>query len=186
MKEVPANKKKSLGKLPTPVRNKMGYMEEGGSVPKAKKKRKLNMPLEEFAKLTPEEKAAYKRQGDEMSRKTKEGYDKAKKRNFREGGGVKKYDPMEDARGRRDARDGKRYSPKKDKTVSSTRPPKSISNLFRDTVKNLTTKGGKKTSTPTSKRYDELKKKRKTPNFSKKGMNCGGMVIMDRNYLKGK
>jgi hypothetical protein len=48
------------------------------------------MPLEEFAKLTPEEKAAYKRQGDEMSRKTKEGYDKAKKRNFREGGKVKK------------------------------------------------------------------------------------------------
>ena len=39
------------------------------------------MPLEEFAKLTPKEKAAYKRQGDEMSRKTKEGYDKAKKRN---------------------------------------------------------------------------------------------------------
>ena len=37
MKEVPANKKKSLGKLPTPVRNKMGYMEEGGSVPKIKK-----------------------------------------------------------------------------------------------------------------------------------------------------
>ena len=90
MKEVPANKKKSLGKLPTPVRNKMGYMEEGGSVPKAKKKRKLNMPIEEFAKLTPEEKAAYKRQGDEMSRKTKEGYDKAKKRNFKEGGKVKK------------------------------------------------------------------------------------------------
>ena len=37
MKEVPANKKKSLGKLPTPVRNKMGYMEEGGAVPKIKK-----------------------------------------------------------------------------------------------------------------------------------------------------
>jgi hypothetical protein len=64
MKEVPANKKKSLGKLPTPVRNKMGYMEEGGPVPKTKKKMKLNMSLEEFAKLTPEEKAAYKRQGD--------------------------------------------------------------------------------------------------------------------------
>jgi hypothetical protein len=90
MKEVPANKKKSLGKLPTPVRNKMGYMEEGGPVPKTKKKMKLNMSLEEFAKLTPEEKAAYKRQGDEMSRKTKEGYDKAKKRPFRKGGKVKK------------------------------------------------------------------------------------------------
>lgn len=32
MKEVPANKKKSLGKLPTPVRNKMGYMKNGGKV----------------------------------------------------------------------------------------------------------------------------------------------------------
>jgi len=30
MKEVPANKKKSLGKLPTSVRNKMGYMKKGG------------------------------------------------------------------------------------------------------------------------------------------------------------
>jgi hypothetical protein len=32
MKEVPANKKKSLGKLPTSVRNKMGYMKKGGKV----------------------------------------------------------------------------------------------------------------------------------------------------------
>ena len=32
MKEVPADKKKSLGKLPTPVRNKMGYMKKGGKV----------------------------------------------------------------------------------------------------------------------------------------------------------
>lgn len=151
-------------------------MEEGGEV---KKKPKINISREEFENQTREERAAYNRMVKEMDRKIKEGYDKAKKRNFKEGGGVKKYDPMEDARGRRDARDGKRYSPKKDKTVSSTRPPKSISNLFRDTVKNLTTKGGKKTSTPASKRYNEEKKKRK-------GMNCGGTVIMDRNYLKGR
>ena len=32
MKEVPADKKKSLGKLPTPVRNKMGFMKNGGKV----------------------------------------------------------------------------------------------------------------------------------------------------------
>ena len=32
MKEVPADKKKSLGKLPTEVRNKMGFMKKGGSV----------------------------------------------------------------------------------------------------------------------------------------------------------
>ena len=32
MKEVPADKKKSLGKLPTEIRNKMGYMKKGGNV----------------------------------------------------------------------------------------------------------------------------------------------------------
>jgi hypothetical protein len=32
MKEVPADKKKSLGKLPAPVRNKMGFMKNGGKV----------------------------------------------------------------------------------------------------------------------------------------------------------
>jgi hypothetical protein len=36
MKEVPADKKKSLGKLPTEVRNKMGYMKKGGKVSKDK------------------------------------------------------------------------------------------------------------------------------------------------------
>ena len=30
MKPVPANKKKSLGKLPKKVRNKMGFMKKGG------------------------------------------------------------------------------------------------------------------------------------------------------------
>ena len=32
LKEVPADKKKSLGKLPTKVRNKMGFMKKGGTV----------------------------------------------------------------------------------------------------------------------------------------------------------
>ena len=32
LKAVPQNKKKSLGKLPTPVREKMGFMKEGGMV----------------------------------------------------------------------------------------------------------------------------------------------------------
>ena len=36
MKEVPADKKKSLGKLPTEVRNKMGFMNMGGKVKKMK------------------------------------------------------------------------------------------------------------------------------------------------------
>tara|TARA_R100001510_G_scaffold29489_1_gene26138 strand:+ start:31 stop:303 length:273 start_codon:yes stop_codon:yes gene_type:complete len=30
MKRVPKDKEKSLGKLPTKVRNRMGYMQEGG------------------------------------------------------------------------------------------------------------------------------------------------------------
>ena len=32
LKAVPEDKKKSLGKLPTPVREKMGFMKEGGTV----------------------------------------------------------------------------------------------------------------------------------------------------------
>jgi len=34
MKEVPSEKKDSLGKLPEDVRNKMGYMKKGGKVKK--------------------------------------------------------------------------------------------------------------------------------------------------------
>lgn len=37
MKEVPEDKKSSLGKLPEGVRNKMGYMAEGGNVKGMKK-----------------------------------------------------------------------------------------------------------------------------------------------------
>jgi len=40
LKAVPEDKKKSLGKLPTPVREKMGFMKEGGDV-----KRGLRPPL---------------------------------------------------------------------------------------------------------------------------------------------
>ena len=32
LKPVPKDKKKSLGKLPTKVRNKMGFMKKGGKV----------------------------------------------------------------------------------------------------------------------------------------------------------
>jgi len=38
LKPVPANKKKSLGKLPSEVRNKMGFMKKGGRVKKSKMK----------------------------------------------------------------------------------------------------------------------------------------------------
>ena len=39
LKPVPAGKKKSLGKLPTKVRNKMGFMKKGGMVKKSKMKK---------------------------------------------------------------------------------------------------------------------------------------------------
>ena len=40
MKPVPNDKKKSLGKLPTEVRNKMGFMAKGGVAKKKKKKKR--------------------------------------------------------------------------------------------------------------------------------------------------
>jgi len=40
LKPVPKEKKKSLGKLPTKVRNKMGFMAKGGRVTKSKMKTK--------------------------------------------------------------------------------------------------------------------------------------------------
>ena len=55
---------------------------------KNKKEIKLNMPMEEFKKLTPKEQREYKRKAAEMDRKTKEGYDKAKKQPLKDGGAV--------------------------------------------------------------------------------------------------
>ena len=40
LKPIPADKKKSLGKLPTKVRNNMGFMKKGGLVKKSKMKKK--------------------------------------------------------------------------------------------------------------------------------------------------
>ncbi len=40
LKPVPAEKKDSLGKLPTKVRNNMGFMKKGGRVKKSKMKMK--------------------------------------------------------------------------------------------------------------------------------------------------
>ena len=58
---------------------------------KNKKEINLNMPMEKFKKLTPKEQREYKRKADEMDRKTKEGYDKAKKQDFKNGGTVKTH-----------------------------------------------------------------------------------------------
>ena len=41
LKPVPKDKKKSLGKLPTKVRNKMGFMKKGGRVKKKKIMKKI-------------------------------------------------------------------------------------------------------------------------------------------------
>jgi len=50
----------------------------------------LNMPLDDFKKLNPEERREYKRKADEMDKKTNDGYDKAKKQPLKDGGAVHK------------------------------------------------------------------------------------------------
>jgi len=54
-----------------------------------KKKLKQNMSLEEFAKLTPEEKKEYKRQGDKISSETEKAIKETKEKPFKRGGSVK-------------------------------------------------------------------------------------------------
>ena len=88
--------------------------------------------------------------------------------------------------------DGKDYrkfkkgmsSAKPTKGMSSAKPTKdlskmSLSDVFRGAASDLT-KSNKGTSTPSvaRDRYNDIKKKR--------GLKEGGMVIVDRQYLKGK
>ena len=54
-----------------------------------KKKLKQNMSLEEFAKLTPEEKARYNREGDKISTDTENAIKETKKRKLQAGGVLK-------------------------------------------------------------------------------------------------
>ena len=51
LKPVPADKKKSLGKLPTDVRNKMGYAKKGKMVKDEKPKEKPKKPGQIFIEL---------------------------------------------------------------------------------------------------------------------------------------
>ena len=51
LKPVPADKKKSLGKLPTDVRNKMGYAQKGKMVKNEKPKEKPKKPGQIFIEL---------------------------------------------------------------------------------------------------------------------------------------
>jgi hypothetical protein len=153
LKAVPEDKKKSLGKLPTPVRKKMGFMKEGGIVDR---KSKSPQPR----KISNSKKSAIAR------RRAEEGK------------------PLYG--------DGKNYhkfkkgmaSAKPKKGMSSAKPTKGLSNMslsdvFRGAANELT-KSNKGTSTPSvaRDRYNDIKKKR--------GLKEGGMVIVDRQYLKGK
>jgi len=52
MKEVPEDKKSSLGKLPENVRNNMGFMKKGGKVKKMKKCRMDGIALRGKTKAT--------------------------------------------------------------------------------------------------------------------------------------
>ena len=65
LKPVPADKKKSLGKLPTDVRNKMGYAKKG-SMMKANKG--SFVPKDMLKRYTPEES---KRMSEDLSRKAR-------------------------------------------------------------------------------------------------------------------
>jgi hypothetical protein len=120
LKAVPQDKKKSLGKLPTPVREKMGFMKEGGSTNK-----EINKILTETAA--------------EMANR---GFKKPKKKSAIQSAGA----------------------------------------------------GALKSGESYKKRQEDIRKKMDAQYKSdvkkfkddKKGLKEGGMIIVDRNYLKGK
>ena len=123
-----------------------------------KKEINLNMPLDEFKKLTPEERREYKRKADEMDRKTKEGYDKAKKQDFNKGGTVKTH-TMPDGTKMKGAKHGMKAGGYVLSAEDKTR---------KESFE----------SSPPAKRGISIKKS------ATKEMKHGGLV--DRNYLKGK
>ena len=63
MKEVPAEKKDSLGKLPEGVRNDMGYMKKGGKVKKKAPKGMHYMPDGKLMKDSDHKKKKMKKGG---------------------------------------------------------------------------------------------------------------------------
>ena len=71
------------------VAPRTSYIQEIEMGDPVKKKLKQNMSLEEFAKLTPEEKARYDREGDKISRDTENAIKKTKKRKLQAGGVLK-------------------------------------------------------------------------------------------------
>lgn len=147
MKEVPANKKKSLGKLPAPVRNKMGYMQGGGSVPKIKKGSPEDKVKKKFLDTNPLFKLEKK-----VKKHLKDKLDKKKK-----------------ARRRPEFSPGLVQPPRRKPGKPSN--PAAPATFKRD-----------KNDRGNERSIDVMKERMK----KKKGMKEGGMVIVDRNYLKGK
>ena len=147
LKAVPEDKKKSLGKLPTPVREKMGFMKEGGNV-----KRGLRPPLN-------------KRSRRKFTGRKLEGPPPKKQTRSEKRGGV----PTEEQRLRMESglgssRRRKRGVPTSDLGGSRMRASKGAEQpRSRSALAEL---GGEK--------------------IERKPMKEGGMVIVDRQYLKGK
>ena len=120
LKAVPEDKKKSLGKLPTPVREKMGFMREGGST-----NREMNKILTETAAETADR-----------------GFKKLKKKSAIQSVGAGAL------------KSGKSYK-KRQEDIS-----KKMDAQYKSDVKKF--------------------------KDNKKGLKEGGMIIVDRQYLKGK
>jgi len=85
LKAVPKDKKKSLGKLPTPVREKMGFMKEGGTVDR---KSKSPQPRNFSEARDRYNKSAIVRQRAEDYHKFKKDMASAKPKKMKEGGTV--------------------------------------------------------------------------------------------------
>ena len=152
MKEVPADKKKSLGKLPSEVRNKMGYMRKGGKVSKDK----MTNSQEAYAE------GLRTGKGLPILRNIDKGISKAvstpkEKRMIEKG-----YEDM------RKAKKAEKARKKVAKPAAPTKPQKST-NINKD-----------------SKRKAPRKRTLKQNRVGILKMNEGGMVIVDRNYLKGR
>jgi|9_EtaG_2_1085328.scaffolds.fasta_scaffold123264_1 hypothetical protein len=146
MKPVPADKKKSLGKLPSEVRNKMGYMKKGGRV------------------------KGYAPGGNVSKDKQDPGFTKE----FKSRVNKKKMSPKE----RKDAE-------KRDAYEIGLRNKKKggIKGAAAQIIDNAmgVGRGTASERKQLKKGYEDMKEAQKT-----KKMNEGGMVIVDRNYLKGR
>ena len=150
LKAVPEDKKKSLGKLPTPVRKKMGFMREGGTIPRAQRQ---TAPTSR-AQMQRAAPTSSRAQGQNPRRLSKEEMLKRRTEARRE---INKKDTM--------PRPERRYP-------DSQKPAKDSYRKFKKDMSS----GKPKKGEPITMR--DL--------FKKRGLKEGGMVIVDRQYLKGK